>query len=80
MRIYGGDVYGIPEGDDCRNGHQREISTHQRSVLVWLGKDLGTERMHRGFLSDQQQFNCACTFFASVSADIAPKLNIFCTV
>jgi len=59
MRIYGGDVYGIRDGDECRNGHQREISTHQRSVLVWLGKDVVTERMHRGFLSDQQQFNCA---------------------
>jgi len=45
--------------EECRNGHQREISTHQRSVLVCLGKDVGTERMHRGFLPDEKQFNCA---------------------
>ena len=32
---------------------------HQRCVLVRLGKDVGTERMHCGFLSDQQQLNCA---------------------
>jgi len=38
MRIYGGDVYGIRDGDECRNTHQREVSTHRRSVLVCLGK------------------------------------------
>jgi len=46
--------------------HQREISTHRRSVRVCLGKDVGTERMHRGLLSDQQQQQLDCALFLQV--------------
>ena len=32
------------------------VATH---IKEKLGKDVGTERMHRGFLSDQQQLDYA---------------------
>jgi len=48
-------VYGLRDGDECRNAQQRAINDHQHIVLVYLGKSVGIERMNRGFLSDQQR-------------------------
>ena len=54
MRIHGGDVYGLRDGDECRNAQQRAINIYQHIVLGYFGKSVGIERMHRGFLSYQQ--------------------------
>jgi len=49
MRIYGGDVYGLHDRDECRNAQQRAINIYQHIVLGYFGKPAGIERMHRGF-------------------------------
>ena len=56
MRIYGGDVYGLCDGDERRNAQQRAINIYQRIVLGYFRKSVGIERMLRGFLSYQQCF------------------------
>jgi len=54
MRIYGGYVYGLHDGEECRNEQQRAINIYQLIVLVYFGKSVGRERMHQGFLSGRQ--------------------------
>jgi len=68
-------VYGLHDGDGCRNAQQRTINIYQHIVLSYFGKSVGIERMHRGFLSCR-----VCTEFCRVTADRAAKLNIFYTV
>ena len=41
MRIYGGDVYGLCDGDEYRNAQQRAINIYQRIVLGYFGKSVG---------------------------------------
>ena len=47
-------MYGLHDGEECRNEQQRAINIQQLIVCVYFGKSVGRERMHRGFLSGQQ--------------------------
>jgi len=67
-------VYGLCDGDECRNAQQRAINIYQRIVLVYFGKSVGIERMH------PRNNAWVYTEFSRVSADRAAKLNIFYTV
>ena len=42
-------MYGLRGGEECRNAQQRAINIYQHIVLVYFGKSVGIERMHRGF-------------------------------
>jgi len=55
-------VYGLRAGDECRNAQQRAINIYQHIVLVYFGKSVGIERMHRGFLSGSITLECAPNF------------------
>ena len=44
-------MYGLHDGEECRNEQQRAINIQQLIVRVYFGKSVGRERMHRGFLS-----------------------------
>ena len=60
-------MYGLRGGEECRNAQQRAINIYQHIVLVYFGKSVGIERMHRGFflscrqgLSVHRMFQCYC--------------------
>ena len=47
-------MFGLRDGDECRNAQQRAINIYQHIVLVYFGKSVGIESMHHGFLSCRQ--------------------------
>jgi len=55
-------VYGLRDGDECRNAQQRAINIYQHIVLGYFGKSVGMERMLRGFFILSTRLECAPNF------------------